>query len=128
MSTPMNSNSSTAQAIEIAIRLGLIFLILAWCLQILTPFISIIVWGAIIAVALYKPFLKLVDKLGGRKKLAVVLVAVLGIAIILIPVISLSSSMVDSATKLGTQVSEGTLHVPAPPDYVQDWPIIGNKT
>ncbi len=128
MSTPKNSDSSTAQAIEIAIRLGLIFLILAWCLQILTPFISIVVWGAIIAVALYKPFLKLVDKLGGRRKLAVFLIAVLGVAIILVPVISLSSSMVESATKLGTQVSAGTIHIPAPPEYVQDWPIIGDKT
>ena len=109
MNLPQNPNNSTAQSIEIAIRLGLIFLILAWCLQILTPFISIVAWGAIIAVAIYTPYLKLVEKLGGRKKLAVTLVVVIGIAIILVPVISLSSSMVDGATKLGTQVSEGSV-------------------
>ena len=91
MTSPVNSNNSTAQAIEIAIRLGLIFLILAWCLQILSPFLSIVVWGAILAVALHGPFLKLVEKLGGRKKLAVTLFAVIGIAVILVPIISLSS-------------------------------------
>ena len=128
MNSPENSRNSTALAIEIAIRLGLIFLILAWCLQILTPFISIIVWGAIIAVALHVPFLKLIEKLGGRRKLAVTLIVVLGIAIILVPVISLSSSMVDGATKLGTQVSEGSIHIAAPPEYVKEWPIIGEKT
>jgi len=128
MNSPEKSQNATATAIEIAIRLGLIFLILAWCLQILTPFISLVAWGAIIAVAIYKPFLSLVDKLGGRRKLAVTLIAVIGIAIILVPVISLSSSMIDGATKLGSQVSEGTIHIPAPPEYVEEWPIIGKKT
>jgi len=128
MNSPENSRNSTALAIEIAIRLGLIFLILAWCLQILTPFISIIVWGAIIAVALHVPFLKLVEKLGGRRKLAVTLIVVLGIAIILVPVISLSSSLVDGATKLGTEISEGSIQIPAPPEYVEEWPLIGKKT
>lgn len=128
MNSPDNSKNSTALAIEISIRLGLIFLILAWCFKILTPFISLIAWGAIIAVALYKPFIKLVDKLGGRKKLAVTLIVVIGIAIILVPVISLSSSMVDGATKFGTQISEGTIHIPAPPEYVEDWPVIGKKS
>jgi len=128
MNSPVNSNNSTAQAIEIAIRLGLIFLILAWCLQILTPFMSIVLWAAIIAVALHVPFLKLVEKLGGRKKLAVSVVVVIGITIIVVPVISLSSSMIDGATKLGTHISEGSVHIPAPPDYVQEWPIVGEKT
>ncbi len=128
MNSPENSQSPTALAIEIAIRLGLIFLILAWCLQILTPFISLVAWGAIIAVALYKPFLKLVEKLGGKKKLAMTLIVVIGIAVILVPVISLSSSMVEGATKLGTEVSEGNVHIPAPPAYVEEWPVIGKKT
>ena len=64
MNLPGQSKSATTQAIEIAIRLGLIFLIFAWCLQILSPFISLIAWGAIIAVAIYPLFLKLADKLG----------------------------------------------------------------
>lgn len=128
MNSQNHSKSSTAQAIEIAIRLGLIFLILAWCLRILTPFISIIAWAAIIAVALHVPFLKLVEKLGGRKKLAVTLFALIGIAIILVPIISLSSSMIDGTTKLGTQISEGTIHIAAPSESVKEWPIIGEKT
>ncbi|MDH3902014.1 MAG: AI-2E family transporter [Xanthomonadales bacterium] len=128
MNLSVNSTSSTAQAIEIAIRLGLIFLILAWCLQILTPFIAIVAWGAIIAVAIYNPYLKLVEKLGGRKKLAVTLIAVMGIGIILVPIISLSSSMVDGATELGDQISEGKIHVPPPPAYVEEWPVVGKKT
>lgn len=129
MNSSNNSNNNpTSLAIEIAIRLGIIFLILAWCLQILTPFIGLIAWGAIIAVAIYKPFLKLVDKLGGRKKLAVTLVAVGSIAIVLIPVISLSSSMIESATTIGDQIESGAVHIPPPSESVAEWPVIGKKT
>jgi predicted PurR-regulated permease PerM len=129
MNTPENTNNSaTTQAIEIAIRLGVIFLIMAWCLQILTPFIGLVAWGAIIAVAIYKPFLKLVEKLGGRKKLAVTLIAIGSIAAVLIPVVSLSSSMMDSATSLGDQIKAGTVDISPPSDSVREWPVIGKKT
>ena len=128
MNSSDNSNTNpTSLAIEIAIRLGVIFLILAWCLQILTPFIGLIAWGAIIAVAIYKPFLRLVDKLGGRKKLAVTLVAVGSIAAILIPVISLSSSMIESSTTIGNQIESGAIQIPPPSESVAEWPVIGKK-
>ena len=123
-----SQTSPVTQAIEIAIRLGVIFLIAAWCLQILAPFISLIIWGAIIAVAVYSPFLKLTEKLGGRKKLAVTLFAVFGIAIILVPVISLSTSMLECATHLGSEITTGKVTIPPPSVSVQDWPIIGEKT
>jgi len=118
----------TTLAIEIAIRLGVIFLILAWCLKIITPFIGLVAWGAIIAVAIYKPFLKLVEKLGGRKKLAVTLIAVVSIAAILIPVISLSSSMIESATTIGGQIESGEISIPPPSESVREWALIGEKS
>jgi len=115
-------------AVEIAIRLVLLFLILAWCLQILMPFISVVAWAGIIAVAVHKPFLKLVDKLGGRMKLAAVLAGAIGLAIIVLPVASLSTSLVHGATTAGTELINGEIRLPAPPAYVQDWPLIGEKT
>ena len=122
-----SQNAAVTQAIEIAIRLGLIFLILFLCLQILSPFISIIVGGAIIAVAIYKPFLKLTEKMGGNKKLAATLISLGGAVIILVPVVMLSGSLVESTTTLGTQISEGSLKIPAPSESVSSWPLIGEK-
>ena len=128
MNTPDKSQDPTTLSIEIAIRLVLIFLILAWCLQILSPFISIVAWAAIIAVAVNQPFLKLVAKLGGKKKLAVFITAAAGLAIIVVPVVSLSTSMVHGATTLGGEITSGQISIPAPPDYIQQWPLIGEKT
>jgi len=121
------TDSAVTQAIEIAIRLGLIFLVVAWCLTLLMPFVSVIVWGAIIAVALYTPFLSLTKKLGGNQKLAATLLSLGGIAIVLIPVIFLSASLVESATMLGTHIVDGTATVPAPSESVRSWPLVGEK-
>ena len=125
--TTSKTTNPTTLAIEIAIRLGIIILILSWCLLILSPFISMIAWGAIIAVAIYKPYLKLVDKLGGRKKLAVTIIMLLSIAAILIPVISLSTSMVESASTIGTEISSGKATISPPSESVREWPIVGEK-
>jgi len=121
-------NSATRQAIEIAIRLGIVFLILAWCLQIISPFISLVAWGGIIAISIYNPFLQLLRKLGGHKKLAATLIAVFGVAIILVPVILLSPSAIDSASSIGAQVSSGKVHIAPPAESVREWPLIGEKT
>lgn len=121
-------DSPTSKAVEIAIRLGIIFSILIICLQILSPFVSLLVWGGIIAISIYRPFLKLQDALGGRKKLTVILIAILGIATILVPAVSLSLSMADSATQLGSNIAAGSISVPPPSESVKDWPLIGEKT
>ena len=60
-------------AIEIAVNLTLIAIIIIWCFNIIKPFISIIVWAAVIAISMWKPFLKLQSMMGGNKKLALAL-------------------------------------------------------
>jgi len=127
MNKTSQSDTAVSQAIEISIRLGLIFVIVAWCLKILMPFVSVIVWGAIIAIAVYKPFLSLMGKMGGREKLAATSISVIGIAIILVPVIWLSASLVESATNMGTQIIDGTIKLPVPPENVRSWPLVGEK-
>lgn len=122
-----NNRNPTTLAIEIAIRLGIIFLILAWCFQIITPFIGLVTWGAIIAVAIYNPFLKLADKLGGRKKLAITLIVVVSLAAILVPVISLTTSILDNATQISEQIKTDTVQISPPSESVQDWPLVGKK-
>jgi predicted PurR-regulated permease PerM len=128
MTTKSSAQSSvTNQAIEIAIRLGLLILVFAWCFQILSPFISLVLWGGIIAIAIHSPVQKFAARLGNRKKLAVSLIAALGILVILLPVFSLSKSLVAGATALGTDIKNGTLNIPPPKTSVQEWPVVGEK-
>ena len=52
------------RATEIAARLGVIAIVVAWCLQIIAPFVGIVIWGLIIAIALQSPYDAISRKIG----------------------------------------------------------------
>ena len=41
------------RVIELAIRLGVLFILIFWCFAIIEPFVLVVAWAAIVAVALY---------------------------------------------------------------------------
>jgi predicted PurR-regulated permease PerM len=130
----MNSNLLTekqhaaiATSLEAVVRIGVLLIIVVYCLQLLMPFAIPVLWGAIIAVALYPLFLKVRTWLGGRNGLAATLISVILIALILGPTISLSSSLFDAIEGLARQIETGQLLVPPPPSGVANWPLIGDK-
>jgi len=126
MSVPLQ-NSPVRQAVEIAVNLGLIFIIVAWCLQILSPFVSLLAWGAIIAISVYPLFLRLLDKLGGRRKLAVTIIAVVGLALVIVPAWMFTNSMISNATEFAASAESGEFHISPPPESVKDWPLVGDR-
>jgi len=118
---------SNKQIIDLTIQLavGAVFVIASF--RILSPFIDVVVAGGVIAIAVYPLFLKAVDRLGGRRKLAVALFVLVGIGILVVPVIMASSSIFESAHALTEQASDGTFKLPPPPSGVSDWPVVGTK-
>ncbi len=48
----------------IAIRLGLVFLLVAWCFRIVQPFLILILWATVITVAVYPAYGRLAAGLG----------------------------------------------------------------
>jgi predicted PurR-regulated permease PerM len=122
-----NERKKIRTAVEIAISLTLIALLAGWCLRILSPFISVTIWGAVLAVALYKPFLMLRSAVGGSQKLALVVFVLIGLGSILIPAWLFVGSLVESGTNIRQQLEEGTFTIPPPQEKVKDWPLIGNK-
>ena len=124
----MNNNDFTKNAIEAAIRLGLLLLLALWCFNIIKPFILPVMWGVIIAVAVYPVFAKLKAAMGGRNKLASVLYTLIALALLMTPTIMVSNSMIDTSAALAERYEAGTLNIPPPDDSVKDWPVIGEKT
>ncbi len=126
MSTSAHS-SPVRLAIEIAVYLGLIALIVIWCLQILSPFIALLAWGAIIAISVYPLFLKLRNGLGGNNKLAVTLITVVGLAIVLVPSWMFAGSLIDNVRAFSASAEAGSFEIKPPREGVRDWPIIGER-
>jgi predicted PurR-regulated permease PerM len=116
-----------ARAMDAAIRISLLALLVLWCFQIVKPFIMPVLWGAIMAVAIYPLFVKAYTAFGGRQKLTATLITLLALAVLIVPTVMLSGSMVESSKALATDIEAGTLTVPPPSDKVKDWPLIGEK-
>ena len=58
-STKVTDQAFIRNSLAAAVQIGLLFLMAAWCLKIITPFIGIVAWAAIIAVAVYPLHIKL---------------------------------------------------------------------
>ncbi len=114
-----------ARATDVAIRLGALALLIGWCAVIVAPFLLAIAWGGIIAIALYGPFLALSQWLGGRRVLAATLLVLALLALIIVPGVMLTSSVVDDVQAVMGAFQEGSLQVPPPSDKVATWPIVG---
>jgi len=113
------------RAIETFIRIALLAILAAWCFDIVRPFIVPGLWGAIIAIGLYPAYQLLVNALGGRSVLAATLMSVLTLAVLLVPVVLLSDSVVGGAEELLHGFEDGSLDVPPPPAWVSGVPLVG---
>ena len=114
-------------AIDIAIRIGVLALLIAWCFQILRPFITIVIWGAIIAISFYPICRKLSDLLGNRIKMAASIMIVITLLLIILPSIKMVGSLVDGVTYLNDKVHSGEIKVPPPLESIDSWPVIGKS-
>jgi predicted PurR-regulated permease PerM len=115
------------QLVEATIRIGLIFLMALWCFLIIQPFIPLIAWGIIIAVAAYPLQARLTVVLNGRAGLSAALITLFALSFLLLPTFILLDSMTRSAMTLYGQISAGTLILPAPSEKVRNWPVVGNQ-
>lgn len=120
-------NDAVHYAIEIAIRLGFLFLLLAWCFRLVLPFADIMLWAVILAVATAPLYDTLNKKLGDKPKWAALLIIVMGLIIILVPTWLFLDSMIGGAQVMMSRLEEGTLTIPPPSDKVAEWPLIGAK-
>ena len=113
------------RALEASIHIGLTVLLATACLLILWPFIPLIAWGIIIAVAVYPGFRKLQSLLGGRGSLAAVLCTLIFLAVLILPAVLLAQSLVQGIQVVTARLKDGTAFIPPPPAKIEAWPIVG---
>ncbi len=126
-STPSGDNGSFGNTATNAVRLGILFLLLYWCFLIIGPFIHLVVWGAIIAVAVYPLHTKFSARLGNRHKLSAILLTLLALVVLTTPVVMLAGSMIEIVQTWSADIERESLRVPPPADSVQEWPVIGEE-
>lgn len=115
------------KVLDLFIRTGLIVFLVVFCYQIFRPFIGLMLWSLILAVALYPLHTMVVRKMGNRDGYAATALVLVIILSVFTPTTLLVFSFADSSTELVKQVQSGTLQVPAPRESVAEWPVVGNK-
>lgn len=128
-STPerMLEQSADSRLLEVLIRAGVILALVMLCYKIFAPFLVLMVWALILAVALYPLHQILTRRLGGRQGLAATLIVIVGLVVIVAPTAVLMGSLGDSIKDVVHGVQTNTLHIPAPRPGVEQWPVVGEK-
>lgn len=121
-------NSTSKSPIDIYISIVAVSILFVASYFIVKPFLLIIIWSALVAVALYPYYDKVIKLFKGKKKglVTTVLILIL-LTLIIMPTINLSTSVVNSAMEFKDSFEAGTIKVQPPADKIKDWPLIGEK-
>jgi predicted PurR-regulated permease PerM len=87
----------------------------------------LVLWAVIFAVALFPLFKRFRSLLGGRDKPAAALLTLVALAVLIVPIVLLSISMVESVQNASQRLESGTLKVPPPNEKVAGWPVVGER-
>ncbi|MGB6416057.1 MAG: AI-2E family transporter, partial [Pseudolabrys sp.] len=123
---PPSRDQLTGPFIETAIRLAALAILLYWTLILVRPFISIVIWSVVLAVALYPVFEWTALRLGGRRRLAAFLVTILSLLIVIGPATWLALGLIESLRTIYERLDVSNLTIPPPSQTVKGWPLIGD--
>jgi predicted PurR-regulated permease PerM len=124
---PVGRDRLTATGVELAIRLVILGLLLFFAFTLIRPFITLVVWGVVLTVALYPVYDRIAGWLSGRRRLAALLLTLLNLLIVVGPATWLSLGLIDSIRDMSQHFDLSGLVLPPPPVAVKTWPIIGNS-
>ncbi len=116
-----------ANAMASFLQIGAALILIMLCYRIMSPFIPMIIWAAIISIAAYPAHVSLSNRLGGHRRLASALLVLLGVTIIAAPSWILAESTIDAFQGIAVELEDGTAEIPPPRDSVAEWPVIGKR-
>jgi len=111
--------------IQLVIRLALLGLLVVWTFLIIKPFVPILTWSAVLAVAFYPAFSWLAKRLGGRPRTAAAILAMVMLGIVIGPAAWLGVSAIEGIRDIASQIGTGELVLQDAPEQIRSWPLIG---
>jgi predicted PurR-regulated permease PerM len=118
------NNYSFEKIADTLIRLGVLFLLIGWCYDILKPFVLIIIWAVVIAIAFSPIYQSVVKLFRGKKILATIFLAVLLLAVLVVPSILVSKSLYEEINHFTIAYRSGEHLIPPPGEGTKNWPTI----
>lgn len=126
----MESSNESRQGIkfkyivDVIIRLGLLLLLLFWCFDILRPFILVLIWAVVIAIANYPIYEIFVKWFRGRVIWAAVVLTSLMLSLIIVPSGMILYSLYEGINHFREMFNLGQPLIPAPGGSTANWPSV----
>lgn len=114
-------------SVDVFLTIALISLFFYLSLRYVAPFVSIILWATILAVALHPVFLWIKSKIGGSDARAATALAVASLILILGPTIYVANALIGSIGDYADVLGKGQIAVPPADPAVKEWPLIGGR-
>lgn len=111
--------------IDLGLRLFSLVALLLLSTRILFPFLSAVLWGAVLAVALYPLFARLNKLFGQRPKFTAALFVLVPLVLLTAPTIILAQHLISDISDLNRAYHAGTWNIPPPPASMVTWPVVG---
>jgi len=115
------SNAFTKSLIRFS-TLAFIIIVCSWAFL---PFLPILLWALVLAIALYPVRLFIEKKTKWTPARSSTLIAIIGILILGVPTALVGNAFATNILLAFDAYEAGTLVLPAPTESVKDWPIIG---
>lgn len=112
---------------ETVIRIGLAAFLVVLCMRIFAPFVNLLLWAMILAIALYPLHQWLAGKLRGRQGYAATLLVVAGLLLIGVPTVMLGGSFARRVHDTYTAFENNAVTISPPDPAVADWPFVGQQ-
>ena len=98
------------------------------CFWVMRPFLSSLLWAAMIVIATWPFFLKLQTRLWGKRWLAVLVMTVLLLLVLIIPICFAVMTILDRSDEIvGWFKSLSTVKIPPPPGWLEKIPMVGSS-
>ena len=120
------SRMAVSKIVDVLLPLFLLALLVALNVQLLLPFVGLLLWTVILAIC-FNPLHQALKRRGISNRLSATIIGVLLAAVILVPTAIAAISAASSVPQIVAGLQSGEQRVPPPPAMLDDIPIVGQK-
>jgi predicted PurR-regulated permease PerM len=121
------ATSPFSRPLDFLFRAGLLGALVVLCYMVFSPFLTLMAWAVVLAVALYPLHHWLTRKVTRKQGLAATILVIAIVLVIIVPTAILMSSFGDSVSRAIHSVEQNTVKIPQPSEKVKKVPYFGAR-
>src|SRR5215217_6580281 len=127
MSEHAAQKTGVGTIVNVALPLFLLALLIALCVQLLLPFVGLLVWTIILAICFKPLHARLMARRGLSSRGSAIVIGLGLSALVLVPTAIAAMSAASSVPALVAAIQSGDREVPPPPERLKSLPVVGEK-